>query len=126
MMRAGPGGHPDTAAGAKLTIIGTPLLHGRIPAIVDDVITVVTPGETVDVVATEYGLAVNPARQDLLQSFKQARLRVVSIQELKARAEQMAGTPKRPEFTDEIIGVVEYRDGTVIDVVRQPVAWAGR
>lgn len=126
VMRAGPGGHPDTAAGAKLTIIGTPLLHGRIPAIVDDVITVVTPGETVDVVATEYGLAVNPARQDLLQSFKQARLPVVSIQELKARAEQMAGTPKRPEFTDEIIGVVEYRDGTVIDVVRQPVAWAGR
>ncbi len=49
------GGHPDTAAGAKCTIVISPLLQGRIPAICTDVTTVTTPGESVDVVITDYG-----------------------------------------------------------------------
>ena len=57
------GGHPDTAAGAKCTIVLTPLLQGRIPAICTEVTTVTTPGESVDVVITEYGVAVNPLRK---------------------------------------------------------------
>jgi citrate lyase subunit alpha/citrate CoA-transferase len=126
VMRTGPGGHQDTAAGSKLTIIGTPLLHGRIPAIVDDVVTVVTPGETVDVVVTEYGVAVNPLRQDLIDRMKDARLPLASIEDLKLKAEKLAGKPKAPEFTDQIVGVVEYRDGSVIDVVRQPRSWVDR
>ena len=64
------GGHPDTAAGAKCTIVLTPLLQGRIPAICTEVTTVTTPGESVDVVITEYGVAVNPLRKDLLEAVK--------------------------------------------------------
>ncbi|WP_455500305.1 citrate lyase subunit alpha, partial [Gemmiger sp.] len=59
------GGHPDTAQGAKCTIVIAPLLQGRIPAICTDVTTVTTPGESVDIVVTDYGVAVNPKRPDL-------------------------------------------------------------
>ena len=51
------GGHPDTAQGAKCTIVIAPLLQGRIPAICTDVTTVTTPGESVDIVVTDYGVA---------------------------------------------------------------------
>ncbi len=52
------GGHPDTAAGAKCTIVIAPLLQGRIPAICSEVTTVTTPGESIDVVITDYGIAI--------------------------------------------------------------------
>ena len=66
------GGHPDTAQGAKCTIVIAPLLQGRIPAICTDVTTVTTPGESVDIVVTDYGVAVNPRRPDLLEALKAA------------------------------------------------------
>lgn len=115
----GIGGHMDTAAGADLTIITTPLLRGRLPMVVDDVITITSPGETIDVLVTERGIAVNPNRPELESSLKNAGLPVVSIHDLKNEAYRISGKPKDPEFTDKIIGVVEYRDGTVIDVIRE-------
>jgi len=115
----GVGGHMDTAAGAKLTIITTPLLRGRLPMVVDDVITVTSPGETIDVIVTERGIAVNPLRPELEERMKSSRLPVVPIEKLRDEAYRISGKPEEPEFTDKIIGVVEYRDGTVIDVVRQ-------
>lgn len=48
----GIGGHQDTAAGAKLTIIAQPLLRGRIPCVTDTVYSVTTPGECVDAAPT--------------------------------------------------------------------------
>ncbi|HEY4544102.1 MAG TPA: citrate lyase subunit alpha [Tissierellaceae bacterium] len=111
------GGHPDTAAGAKMSVILAPLIRGRIPIIVDEVTTVVTPGETIDVVVTDYGIAVNPRREDLLERFKKANLPLVSIEELKDKAEKITGKPDKVEFEDEIVGVVEYRDGSIIDVM---------
>ncbi|MDL2226060.1 citrate lyase subunit alpha [Deltaproteobacteria bacterium OttesenSCG-928-M10] len=112
------GGHPDTAAGAKMTIIVTNLLRSRQPIVVDRVITATTPGETVDVLVTEYGLAVNPARPDLKERFAGAGLNVKDIHELKRLAENMAGTPDKVENSGRIVALVEYRDGTIIDVVR--------
>ena len=44
--------------------------QGRIPAICTDVTTVTTPGESVDIVVTDYGVAVNPRRPDLLEALK--------------------------------------------------------
>ncbi|MBL3593862.1 MAG: citrate lyase subunit alpha [Synergistaceae bacterium] len=116
----GIGGHQDTASGAKLTIITTPLLRGRIPCVVDDVYTVTTPGEVVDAIVTEFGVAINPLRQDLIDAAKDAGdVPLVTIDELAERAHKMSG-PMEPVATkDRIIGVVEWRDGTVIDVVRQ-------
>lgn len=115
----GSGGHSDTAAGAKLTIIVTKLVKSRISVIKDKVTTVTTPGETVDVVVTERGIAINPRRTDLIEKLKKTNLPVMTIQELKEIAENMTGKAKDIEFTDEVVAVVEYRDGTVIDVIRK-------
>lgn len=67
MITGAQGGHPDTAAGAKCAIVIAPLLQGRTPAICTDVTTVTTPGESVDVVITDYGIAINPRRKDLIE-----------------------------------------------------------
>ena len=70
MITGAQGGHPDAAMGAKCTIVIAPLLQGRIPAICTEVTTVTTPGESVDIVVTDYGVAVNPRRPDLLEALK--------------------------------------------------------
>ncbi|WP_041721755.1 citrate lyase subunit alpha [Alkaliphilus metalliredigens] len=113
------GGHCDTAAGSKLSIVIAPLLRGRLPIVVDEVTTVVTPGETIDAVVTERGIAVNPRRKDLEALFKAAKLNVMSIQELKNIAEGLTGKPGKIQTTDEIVALVEYRDGTIIDTIRR-------
>lgn len=113
------GGHSDTAAGAKLAIVVAPLIRGRIPTIIDRVNTVITPGETVDAIVTDRGIAINPLRKDLMASVAGSGLPVYTIEELKEKAEKVTGKPKPIEYQDKIVGVVEYRDGTVIDVIRQ-------
>ena len=114
------GGHPDTAQGAKCTIVICPLLQGRIPAICTDVTTVTTPGESVDVVVTDYGVAVNPNRQDLLEALRKADcVPLKTIEELRDIAYSIVGEPDPVEFEDRIVGIIEARDGTIMDVVRQ-------
>jgi len=71
------------------------------------------------VIVTERGIAVNPKRVDLIEKLKVAKLNVVTIEELKKIAEKITGTPKAIELSEDIVAVVEYRDGTVIDVVRK-------
>lgn len=115
----GSGGHSDTAAGAKLSIVTTQLIKGRLPIVVDKVTTVTTPGETIDALVTERGIAINPKRQDLIERLKGTNLPIMSIEELKSLAVKMTGIPQRYENNGKIVGVVEYRDGTVIDVIRQ-------
>ncbi|VBB06522.1 citrate lyase alpha subunit [Lucifera butyrica] len=119
MIMGGSGGHSDAAAGAKLTIVVANLLRSRLPIIVDNVLTATTPGETVDVLVTERGIAVNPGRESLRQQLTAAGLPVKTIQELKEMAEQIAEKPKAIQTGEKIVAVVEYRDGTMIDVVRQ-------
>ena len=113
------GGHPDTAAGAKCTIIIAPLLQGRIPVICSNVTTVTTPGETVDVVITDYGVAINPRRKDLIKAMKGVDLPFKTIEELRDIAYKMAGAPDPVEFEDRVVGIIEARDGSIIDVVRK-------
>lgn len=115
----GSGGHSDTAAGSKLAIVATKLIKGRLPVIKDSVTTVTTPGESVDLLVTERGIAVNPRRKDLLEKLQATNLPVMTIEELKELAEKMTGEPKPIELSNEVVVVVEYRDGTVIDVVRK-------
>ncbi|AQS11254.1 citrate lyase alpha chain [Clostridium saccharobutylicum] len=119
VIRGASGGHCDTAAGAKLAMIVCPLIRGRISTIVDKVTTVITPGETIDVVVTDRGIAVNPLRQDLIEKFTKAKLPLCTIQELKEKAESITGKPKAIEYADKIVALVEYRDGTIIDVIKQ-------
>lgn len=115
----GSGGHSDTAAGSKLTIIVTSLVKARLPIIKRRVMTVTTPGETVDVLVTERGIAVNPKRTDLIENLIRAGLPIMTMEALLALAEGMTGIPKDVALGDEIVAVVQYRDGTVIDVVRK-------
>ncbi|HYE80701.1 MAG TPA: citrate lyase subunit alpha [Clostridia bacterium] len=115
------GGHPDTAAGAKLTVCVTPLIRKRIPIIVDEVLTVITPGNVVDVVVTDRGIAVNPNNRELLEKLSQTDLPICTIEELKEMAEKITGKPEKIEFGEKIVGVIEYRDGTIIDVIRQVI-----
>jgi len=112
------GGHSDTAAGAKMSIIVAPSIRGRLPIVKDEVTTITTPGETVDVVVTERGIAVNEKYADLKAELKKRKLPVKDIHELQQEIVSITGTPKPLAFTDEVIAVIEYRDGTIIDAVR--------
>ena len=114
------GGHPDTAQGAKCTIVIAPLLQGRIPAVCTDVTTVTTPGESVDIVVTDYGVAVNPARPDLLEALQKADcVPLKTIEELRDIAYSIVGEPEKVQFGDRVVGIIEARDGTIMDVVRE-------
>lgn len=119
VIMGGSGGHSDTAAGSKLSIVVTQLVKGRLPIIVDDVTTITTPGESIDVVVTERGVAVNPLREDLIFKLNEAGIQTMTIDNLKRIAEEMTGVPEKIQTDDKIVAVVEYRDGTVIDVVRK-------
>lgn len=118
-LMGGSGGHSDAAAGAKTTIIVANLLRGRLPIIIDKVTTRTTPGETVDVLVTERGIAVNPKRKDLQEQLKTAGIKIFAIEELKQIAENIAGKPAVYKPAGKVIAQVEYRDGTIIDQVYQ-------
>ncbi len=115
----GSGGHSDTAAGAKLTMIAAPLTRARIPVITDRVMTVSTPGNTVDVLITQCGIAVNPVHTELRKRLAGAGLPVTDIQELKQRAEALTGKPRKIIRGKRKVADVVYRDGTVIDHIYQ-------
>lgn len=119
VIRGAIGGHCDTAAGASVSIIVCPLCRGRIPTVVEKVNTIVTPGVTVDVIVTEQGVAVNPIRPLLKEKLIKHGIDVITVEELKEKAEQIAGKPKPIKYKDNVVGVVTYRDGSVIDVIRE-------
>ena len=119
VLRGAPGGHPDTAAGSKCCIIVTPLTRGRMATVCDHVVTVTTPGDCVDVLVTDYGIAVNPLRQDLIKCLDEAGIPHKTIEELKEKAYSLVGTPDDLEWEDRVVAIVEARDGTILDVVRK-------
>ncbi len=105
---------------SKCTILPIPGFRDRIPVIVDEVTTLCGPGELVDVIVTERGIAINPLRQDLIDATADSGLPIKTIGELKEEIERICGgTPDKPEFGDRIIAAIKWVDGTVIDVVRQ-------
>jgi len=119
VLRGASGGHCDTAASAKMTVIVSPLIRGRIPCVVDSVNTVITPGESIDLLVTEVGIAVNPRREDLVERFKKMSIPTYTIEELKEKAEAVVGVAEKIEYEEQVIAIVEYRDGSIIDVVRK-------
>jgi len=119
IIRGASGGHSDTAAGSKLSLILTPLIRGRIPTIVENVNTIITPGESVDVVVTEIGIAINPKRQDLIEAFKNLPVAQYTIEELQKKAYAVVGVPDPIVYDEKVVALIEYRDGSLIDVVRK-------
>jgi citrate lyase subunit alpha/citrate CoA-transferase len=116
------GGHSDTAAGAELAIIVAPSIRGRLPIVRDEVTTVTTPGETVDVVVTERGISVHDRHPELKAELRRRKVPVKDIRDLKQEIYAVTGTPRPVERADEIVALVEYRDGSVIDTVRRVLA----
>ena len=114
----GSGGHSDTAAGAKLAMIVAPLYRARLPIVVDKVLCTTTPGNTVDVLVTQRGIAVNPLRKDLEDKLRAFGLPVYDIHELKDMAERVTGKPQTRVPGGRAAAEVEYRDGRIIDRIR--------
>jgi len=119
IIRGAIGGHQDTAADSALSIIVCPLLRGRIPCVVEEVTTLITPGSSIDVVVTEYGIAVNPRRPEIAERLIKAGLNVVDIHSLKERADKIIGNAAPLPFTDKVVGIVMNRDGSVLDVIKE-------
>ena len=113
------GGHSDTAAGARLSIIVAPSIRGRLPIVKDRVTTVTTPGETIGVVVTERGIAVNEKHGELKEELIRRKLPVKEIGELQREICKITGTPRPLEFEDDVVAIIEYRDGSIIDAVRR-------
>ena len=113
VFRGASGGHCDTAAAANMTIVVAPLVRGRIPTVVEKVTTCITPGNSVDVLVTDHGIAVNPARPDIKARLEAAKLPLMDIKALNQRAYSLTGVPAPIEYTDKIVGVIRYRDGSV-------------
>ena len=121
-MMGGLGGGPDVAAGSDISIVCLPVVRGRTPSITKKVFTCCTPGETVAAVVTEAGIALNPKHKyyaELKEDLENANLKLVSIEDLQKLAESLTGVPKPIETTDRVVCIVEYRDGTVIDVIKE-------
>jgi citrate lyase subunit alpha / citrate CoA-transferase len=102
------------------TILALPSFRDRIPVIVDEVTTLTGPGELIDVIATERGIAINPRRRDLIDATKGSGLPIRPIQDIKAEVEKICGgKPSRPKPGDRPVAVVKWVDGTVLDTVWQ-------
>ena len=119
VLRGAPGGHPDAAAGSKCCIVVTPLVRGRMATICESVVTVTTPGECVDVVVTYYGIAVNPLRSDIAGWLDEAGIAHTTINALQEKAYSLVGRPDPLEWNDKVVAILEARDGTILDVVRE-------
>ncbi|MFU8793307.1 MAG: citrate lyase subunit alpha [Acholeplasmataceae bacterium] len=118
-LMGGSGGHSDTAHGAKVTIITTNLMKSRLPIIKENVFSITTPGDDVDCIVTERGIAIHPKRTDLLAKVAKTNLNIVPIEALYNQAIQMTGKPEQQEKEDRIIGLIRYPDGTIIDCLYQ-------
>src|SRR6185436_19619424 len=100
------------------SILAVPSFRDRIPVIVDEVTTLTGPGEMIDVIVTERGIAINPRRQDLLDAVKGSDLPVRPIEEVKQEVEQICGgKPANPRLSDDPVAVVKWVDGTVLDTI---------
>jgi len=108
---------------SKCTILAIPTFRDRIPVIMDEVTTLCAPGELVDVITTERGIAINPLRKDLIKAVKGSSLPIKTIHELKDEVYEICGgAPQKPKLNKEkVIAIIKWVDGTVIDSVFQVV-----
>ncbi|MCK5145729.1 hypothetical protein KAR48_03175 [bacterium] len=130
----GIGGGQDVAAGADMTVIFLPLATGKngkgFPKVVDKVYTRTTPGEVIDAIVTEDYVAVNPVskssyKDKLLSEGAKHGLCIISIEELHEKSIEKARSfgdiPARAAVTDEVVHVIEWRDGTLLDTIKKVV-----
>ena len=120
VLMGGSGGHCDTAAGAKFTIIVSKLVSSRISVVVDKVLTVTTPHESIDALITDRGVAIHPRHAALIEQLKKTtKLPLKTIDELYEIAVSLTGKPEPIQFEEEVVALSLYRDGTVLDVIKK-------
>jgi citrate lyase subunit alpha / citrate CoA-transferase len=103
---------------ADCSILAFPLFRGRIPIVVEEVTTLCAPAETVDVIITERGIAINPRRKDLLERLRGSTLPLTTIEQLYQTAQRICGEPARVEREmSHPVAIIKWVDGTVIDTV---------
>jgi len=104
---------------SKCTIIAVPSFRDRIPVILDEVTTLCGPGELIDVIVTERGIAINPKRKDLLNAVKNSSLPIRSIKEIQKEVYEICGgAPQKPNVNKKkVVAVVKWVDGTVMDSI---------
>ena len=113
----GSGGHSDTAAGAKLSMIIAPMFRARLPIVTDHVNCISTPGKDIDVLVTQGGIAVNPKNKELTERLIAAGLPIVDIHELKEKTERITGKPAKLPKGDRVVAEVISRDGDLLDKI---------
>lgn len=111
----GSGGHTDTAALSKLAMIIAPMFRARLPIVTDSVTCVSTPGDSIDVLVTQGGIAVNPKNTELRDRLCEAGLPIIDINDLKAKTEKITGTPKKLCRGSRVVAEVVGRDGNILD-----------
>ena len=95
-----------------------PVFRKTTPVVRDLVTTVSTPGDVVDAIVTDQGIAINPKRKDLIDKV-QGLIDLVSIHDLKEQAYAATGGPMEVKLGDKIVGITKYVDGTVLDNIYQ-------
>jgi len=79
---------------------------------------------------TEEFVSVNPKsnsryKETIIENANRSGLKVLSIDELHeksvAKAKEFGKIPSKVTTSDEIVHAVEWRDGTLLDVIRKPV-----
>ncbi len=116
----GSGGHTDVAECAKMTVIVAPLSRARMVTVVDKVDCISTPGTSVDVLVTQYGVSVNSRRTDLKERIEKAGIPLVDIKRLRDMAKDLNGTPcGKIKVTDRVVAKVLNRDGSLLDTIYQ-------
>ena len=114
-LMGGSGGHSDTAAGSKLSMIRAPMFRARLPIITDHVNCISTPGKDIDVLVTQGGIAVNPKNYELRQKLIDAKLPVMDINDLKKKVENITGVPQKLPKGDKQIATIIGRNGDILD-----------
>jgi len=101
---------------SRCTILAVPSYRNRIPVIVDAVTTLTGPGDLIDVVVTERGMAINPRRQDLIDRARGSDLPIRDIRAIQAEVETLCGgKPTPPRLTGDPVAIIKWVDGTVLD-----------
>jgi len=100
------------------TILALPSFRDRIPVLVDEVTTMTGPGELIDVIVCERGIAINPLRSDLSDRVRDSSLPIRPIEDIKAEVERLVGgPPAKARLSEDPVAVIKWVDGTVLDTV---------
>ena len=101
-------------------MITVPVFRKTIPVIRDAVTTITTPGDVIDAIVTDQGIAINPKRTDLVEKLEgNSDVNIVSIESLKEMADKETGGPPELDFGDEIVGITKWRNGELLDVIHR-------